>query len=129
MTSRPYMGVSIRDLDSVTASYYSLPVGVYVGEVAEGGAAERAGVQQGDIIVGLGDREVSCYNDLSAALKHYHAGDTATLKLYRAGAEVEVQITFDEKQPDTTEADQTPEEQQPADSWQTYPGSGNGGVH
>ena len=129
VTSRPYMGVSIRDLDSVTASYYSLPVGVYVGEVTEGGAAERAGVQQGDIIVGLGDREVSCYNDLSAALKHYHAGDTATLKLYRAGAEVEVQITFDEKQPDTTEADQTPEEQQPADSWQTYPGSGNGGVH
>ena len=129
VTSRPYMGVSIRDLDSVTASYYSLPVGVYVGEVAEGDAAERAGVQQGDIIVGLGDREVSCYNDLSAALKHYHAGDTATLKLYRAGAEVEVQITFDEKQPDTAEADQTPEEQQPADSWQTYPGSGNGGVH
>ena len=66
---------------------------------------------------------------LSAALKHYHAGDTATLKLYRAGAEVEVQITFDEKQPDTAEADQTPEEQQPADPWQTYPGSGNGGVH
>ncbi len=108
VTSRPLMGVSVRDLDSVTASYYSLPVGVYVGEVNEGGAAERAGIQAGDIIVALDDREVTCYNDLSAALRFYHAGDSAVVKVYRAGAELTMTITFDEKLPE--EAAEQPEQ-------------------
>ena len=107
VTSRPYMGVSVRDLDSVTASYYSLPTGVYVGEVTSGGAAEKAGVQKGDIIIGLDDYEISSYTELSAALKHYHAGDTAKMTVYRAGAQVELNITFDERQPETTSTDTT----------------------
>ena len=111
VTSRPYMGVSVGDMDSVTASYYSLPVGVYVGEVEAGGAAEKAGIQQGDIIIGLGDRQITCYTDLSAALKKYHAGDTATMTLYRAGAEVEVEITFDERLPEVETEEPAQEEQ------------------
>ena len=114
VTSRPWMGVSVKDMDSVTASYYSLPVGVYVGEVVEGGAADKAGVQAGDIIIGLGDREVTCYTDLSAALKKYKAGETATMTLFRAGAEVEVEITFDERVPES-ETEEQPVEQQPTE--------------
>ena len=91
----------------MTASYYSLPTGVYVGEVTSGGAAEKAGVQKGDIIIGLDDYEISSYTELSAALKHYHAGDTAKMTVYRAGAQVELNITFDERQPETTSTDTT----------------------
>ena len=131
VTSRPWMGVSVRDMDSVTASYYSLPVVVYDGEVTESGAAERAGVAAGDIIIGLGDREITCYTELSAALKGYKAGETASLTVYRAGAELELEITFDERIPEVeTEAEsaqeQTPEERLPGGSWSfggTMPGN------
>jgi len=117
VTSRPWMGVSVKDMDSVTASYYSLPVGVYVGEVTEGGAADKAGVEAGDIIIGLGEREVTCYTDLSAALKKYKAGETAEMTLFRAGAELKVEITFDERIPETeTEPEEQPVEEQPQQS-------------
>lgn len=100
VTSRPWLGVQVKDLDSVTASYYSLPVGVYVGAVNEGSAAAKAGVEDGDIIIGLGDTEVANYNELSGAMRKFHAGDTTTITVYRAGAELELTITFDEKQPE-----------------------------
>lgn len=116
VTSRPWLGVSVKDMDSVTASYYNLPVGVYVGEVTEGAAAEQAGVEAGDIIIGLGEREISCYNDLSAALKKFKAGETTTLKVYRAGAELELQITFDERIPETESTESAENAPSAADS-------------
>ena len=121
VTSRPWLGIHTRDLDSVTASYYSLPVGVYVGEIDADSAAEKAGMEPGDIIIALDDREVHNYNALTAALRHYHAGDSATIKVYRGGAEVELRIVFDERQPETDEEEE-PEE--PADSARIFPRSG-----
>ncbi len=124
VTSRPYMGVSLKDMDSVTASYYSLPVGVYVGAVEEGSAAATAGVEAGDIIVGLGDRQVTCYTELSAALKQYKAGDSTSLTVFRAGAELELEITFDERIPETET--ETTEETVPEMPESAVPDSGWG---
>ena len=44
-------------------------------------------------------------------MKKYHAGDTATMTLYRAGAEVEVEITFDERLPEVETEEPAQEEQ------------------
>ena len=97
-----YLGVSLRDLDSNTANYYSLPVGPRVEEVVEGSCAEKAGVQVGDIIIRFNGVDVETYNDLSGQLKKLEAGDTVEMVVYRNGEEITLTVTLDEK-PQTTE--------------------------
>ena len=97
---RAYLGVTVRDLDSSTASTYGLPTGPIVQSVAEGSCTEKAGMQQGDIIIGYEDKAVESYTDLVAALHRSKAGDTVTIKVFRAGAEIELTVTLDERPQD-----------------------------
>ncbi|MEA4965716.1 MAG: trypsin-like peptidase domain-containing protein [Oscillospiraceae bacterium] len=124
---RPYLGVTVKDLDSDTASTYGLPVGAYVNSVVEGSCAATAGLQQGDIITGLGDYEVSTYTDLVAALKNFAAGDTTTLKVYRSGSELTLTITLDEKQPDTTTTTEETQQETQQEWSNQLPQSGSSG--
>ena len=100
VTGRAYLGVTVRDLDSSTGATYGLPTGPMIQSVEAGGCAEKAGLQQGDIIIGFNDAEISSYTDLVAALNKCKAGDTVTIKVYRAGAEIDAQITLDERPTD-----------------------------
>ena len=92
-----YLGVSVRTLDSEMASYYSLPVGPRVEDVTEGSCAAKAGIQVGDIIIRFNGEDVENNSALLAALKRVQAGDTVNLTLFRAGAELEVTVTLDER--------------------------------
>ena len=111
-----YLGVSLQNLDSNTASYYSLPVGPRVEEVVEGSCAEKAGVQVGDIIIRFNGVDVETYNDLSGQLKKLEAGDTVEMVVYRKGEEITLTVTLDEK-PQTTETSDT-ETQSPSEGSQ-----------
>ena len=92
-----YLGVTVATLDSDTAAYYSLPVGPRVEAVVAGGCAEKAGVQVGDIIIRFNGVEVENNAGLLSALKKVKAGETVDMTVFRAGAEVELTITLDEK--------------------------------
>lgn len=95
------MSLSIRnDYTSMYAQYYGWPMGAMVAEVNAGGAAEKAGIQAGDIITKVDDTTVESYNDLKSAVKRYSAGDTVQITLYRAGEEMTVSLTFDEALPE-----------------------------
>ena len=74
---------------------YSVSEGVFVCSVDPGSAADKAGLQMGDVITKLGDTSISDVNDLNAAKKAYRAGDTVTLTVYRAGQTLAVELTFD----------------------------------
>ena len=102
VTGQAYLGVLVDDLDSLTARYYSLPLGVYVASVTEGSCADAAGVQPADIITGLGDYTVESYSELAAALNEYSAGDTVELQVYRSGRTLTLQVTLDERVPEST---------------------------
>ena len=65
--------------------------------VTEGSCSEKAGLQPHDIILEFDGREINAYSDLVSALSKHRAGDTVKLKLYRAGAEIEVTLTLDER--------------------------------
>ena len=92
-----YLGVMVSDVDASTASYYGLPVGAYVQEVTSGYCAEEAGLQEKDIIVALGDHKVKNVSELTKALRKFKAGETTTITVYRAGQELSLSITLDEK--------------------------------
>ena len=106
VTGKAYLGVSLNtdygvDRYSIAyAQYYNMPLGAYVENVMKGGAAEKAGLQKGDIITQLGDSEISNYSDLKNAIKQFSAGDTAQLTFYRAGESQTVSVTFDEAVPE-----------------------------
>lgn len=109
VTGKAFMSLSIRnDYTSMYAQYYGWPMGAMVAEVTAGGAADKAGIQAGDIITKVDDTTVESYSDLKSAIRHYSAGDTAQITLYRAGEEMTVSITFDEVTPEAQTQQSSP---------------------
>ena len=105
-----YMGVRVQDTDAESAEMFGLPTGAYIVSVDEGGAADRAGIQPKDIVIALGEYEVSNTTELTRALRKFKAGDTTTIKVIRSGRELTLDITLDEKPQNTTE-ETLPQEQ------------------
>ena len=94
VTSHAYMGVRRTDAASYPES--GVRSGAYLVEVTEGGPAEKAGLQAGDVITMLGTTTITSGDDLSAAVgsKSYRAGDTATVTYVRDGQVYTTEITF-----------------------------------
>ena len=113
-----YMGVTVQDMDKESADMYGLPTGAYIVTVEKDGAAERAGIQPKDIVIGLDSHDVGNVTELTRALRNYKAGDTATVRLIRSGKEMTLEITFDER-PQQTE-DTAPQQQSPMPNEGSY---------
>ena len=107
-----YMAVTVQDMDSQAADMYGLPTGAYIVTVEKDGAAEKAGIQPKDIVIGVDDYEVGNVTELTRALRNYKAGDTATVKLIRGGKELSVEITFDERPNTDLTQEITPEQKE-----------------
>jgi hypothetical protein len=67
------------------------------GVVPESGA-EKAGLQEGDVITGIDDHAISNYETLVEALGNYKVGDVVTVKFERAGVAQSVEATLGERQ-------------------------------
>ncbi|MDO4861267.1 MAG: trypsin-like peptidase domain-containing protein [Eubacteriales bacterium] len=97
VSGKAYMGVSIdQRYNAMYAQYWGMPVGAYVYSVESGSCADKAGVQEKDIIIKLGERSITGYTDLTSALHSFSAGDTTDVTVYRGGEEITLTITFDE---------------------------------
>jgi membrane-associated protease RseP (regulator of RpoE activity) len=59
--------------------------GVKLSGVTPGSAAEAAGLEEGDVIVGIGDADVDTIEDFQAALAAHAPGDEVEVKFVRAG--------------------------------------------
>lgn len=68
--------------------------GLLVREVAEDGPAARAGVEQGDLIVGAGGSALSGIDDLYERLERTTTGATLELELVRGTDERKVEVTL-----------------------------------
>ena len=99
-----YLGISVKDMDPNAVANYNMPLGAYVVEVVKGNCAHAAGMQTKDIIIAVGEHEVTGVNSLSRALRKFQAGDTTTVTVIRGGKEVELTITLDAKPQETPEA-------------------------
>ena len=100
---RAYLGVSTQDVTLRSRDrmwYYSQGTRcVLVEKVVTGSAAEQAGIQPGDLILKLEDKQIASGDDLSAAIGAYKPGDKATLTIQRDGRELTVEVTFGEYAP------------------------------
>ena len=66
-----YLGISGADITEDVANTYNMPNGIYVTKVAEGSAAEKAGIQKGDILTEFDGKEVTSMENMQEILKYY----------------------------------------------------------
>lgn len=102
VTGKAFMGIWTDErYDAMAAQYYNMPLGACVQQVEKGSAADRAGIQSGDIITAIDDETVESSAQLRSVLRQYGAGDRATVTLYRGGESLTLTIVFDEKTPES----------------------------
>ncbi len=80
------------------SEFYTNGKGALVTEVNEGGPAEQAGIQEGDIILSVGKTEISTKMTLSKAVASHKPGDKVVIKLMRREEDetIEVPVTLAE---------------------------------
>ncbi len=90
--ARPFLGISMQELDENLRSQFEADYGVVVSSVLPGEAAERAGVNAGDIIQKINGVKVQSPHALLLAVTSYRPGDKIKLTLLRSGKEMEFEL-------------------------------------
>ncbi|RJL32197.1 S1C family serine protease [Bailinhaonella thermotolerans] len=72
------------------------PAGVSIAQVEPGGAAEKAGLRPGDVILAVNDKETPTTQELSEALAGLKPGDTARVQYSRNGQESTANVRLGE---------------------------------
>jgi serine protease Do len=94
--SRGWLGVAIQDMDQDLARSFGLgkPEGALVSSVTQGGPAERAGVETGDVILRYGGTPVKRSGDLPPLVGSTARGSEVDIEVLRKGKKriLEVEI-------------------------------------
>lgn len=93
---RAFIGVNIRDLnkDLVSEQHLSSYRGVYVFDVTEAGAAQKAGIKPEDVIIKVGDVSVNNTTEFMEQVGKYRPGDKVNLELFRDGKNLQLAVTM-----------------------------------
>jgi len=99
--SHPYIGVYMESLNPQISNYLKYRGnGVVVVNVIQGSPADKAGLQQGDVIVELNHQKVASPEDISKAVAAQKIGDRVSLLVWRGGNLQPVDVTL-ANQPDS----------------------------
>lgn len=79
------MGIVARYVLPVYQDYYNLPQGAYLRSVEEDSPAQEAGLQEGDIIVGIGEQTILGDMTLRLSRASFAPGDIQTVYFWRDG--------------------------------------------
>ena len=100
VSGKASLGVSFDNrYNTVYSRYYRLPEGAFVSSVEKGSCAESAGILPGDILMQIGEYHIEDYADVPSALRHFSAGDTTEVSVYREAQILTLSVTFDEAVP------------------------------
>ncbi len=94
--NRGYIGVAIRTVTDPVAKATGLEKvsGVLVHNINEGSAAEKAGIEPGDIILEVDGEEVATSNELQSKITMKRAGDKVKLTIWRDGKKLFKNVTL-----------------------------------
>ena len=103
------LGMAAQSLtpDKATELGLPAPFGILVGPVREGGPAAEAGIEPGDIIVGVGDYTLQNLAQLTTLIASKQPGDQVRLRVLRDGEEREVVVSFPAKPVEAAAAQRT----------------------
>ncbi|MGQ5426103.1 S1C family serine protease [Thermophilibacter sp. ZX-H3] len=91
-----YIGLSMQTVNAQNAFRNNLAVnqGAYVVEVAAGGPAEAAGIQEGDVITKIGDDAISSADAAILAVRSHSIGETVKVTVMRGSEELTLDVTL-----------------------------------
>lgn len=81
-----YLGVSVKTMPTAYVQQ-GYPAGAYVDSVVSGGAADKAGIKEGDIITAIDGYSVTSADDLVEELTYYAAGTTIDFSVSRLNSD------------------------------------------
>jgi S1-C subfamily serine protease len=99
-TGRPAMGITAQTVDTALSRTKQLAIdqGAWINSVADGSAAQHAGLQAGDVIVQIDSTQIDSMTALQNALLAKKPGDTISVKVYRGNQQLTVNVTLTELQ-------------------------------
>jgi serine protease Do len=91
---RAILGIQIRDNNSQFAKEENLDItyGAYVANVSEDSGAETAGIEKGDIIIGVNNIRIKNTTQLREQIGQYSPGNNVTIKVNRDGREKSFEV-------------------------------------
>lgn len=90
------LGIAGRNIDSTLSQEYNVPKGVYVVEVEDSSAAEKAGIKVGDIIQKFDGKSVSSVNDINTLKSKHKSGDVISIVVSRNNSTKTLSLTLTE---------------------------------
>lgn len=95
--AKAYLGVEYQMLSQQTALLNNVPQGAYVVNVISGSPADKAGVQQGDVIYKVDGQSINDQNGgLAKIVAGKKVGETLKLEIWRNGDTTELPVTLSE---------------------------------
>ena len=91
-----YIGLTMQTVNAQNAFRNNLSVdqGAYVVEVAEGGPAQAAGIQVGDVITSIGGESISSADGAILAIRSHEIGETVPVTAMRGDQEMTFDVTL-----------------------------------
>ncbi|MCP4670781.1 MAG: Do family serine endopeptidase [Desulfobacula sp.] len=107
--SRGWMGVAIQNITKELGQYYNIKEtkGVFVAKVYEGDPADKAGIEIGDIILKINNKNIESSRDLSLTVAKSGVGEKINVLLIRKGKKKSIEVKLakrPDKHPDTISA-------------------------
>ncbi len=107
LPQKAFFGGNILEYDYENAKKFDLDVnvkefrGVLLGDIARGGAASAAGLQEGDIITKLNSVEINSKSAFDEEISYHYPGDKISVSYVRDGKTINTNITLFNKNGDT----------------------------
>ncbi len=100
---RALLGVNIGDINAEIAQKLNLDKveGVYIGGVSNNGAAQEAGIKEGDVIISVAGEPVKSMAELQEKISQYRPGDDVKIVVIRDNKEKPFTVTLRNKHGDT----------------------------
>jgi C-terminal processing protease CtpA/Prc len=92
------LGAELRPLSKQLAEYFQVPdgKGVLVESVEKNGAADKAGMKAGDVIVKIGKERVASLKDIWEALEDYDEGERVEIEVIRKGVSKKLTVEIED---------------------------------
>ena len=100
---RAVLGITMKPIDDKIAEDLKLSFrnGVYIEEVSKSGAADKAGIKPGDVLIAIDATKITTPASVQEAVSRFSPGDNAVVTVIRDGKELNLDVTFKGTSQDT----------------------------
>lgn len=97
---RAYLGIYYSEINDQFAKEKGLDMirGIYVDDIVKDGAADKAGIEPGDVLVQVGSSPVNSKSELLESMGQHNPGDVVPVVVSRGGKEIPLSVTLQDEE-------------------------------